>query len=151
MNENRFFRACLILSEIFSVWYISSALLLYQTRLQETLTGFAHDIFVLYTRFFIEPIAFAAVQVICVPIAVGVLAAAVAVFAKNVSRGARVLFVLPPLIACVLGIIKIWTFPTADPDTEACAFASLDGVFCYAVWIVCGAVLQCRATDVQTS
>lgn len=144
MEQNRFFRACLILSEIFSVWYISSALLLYQTHLEETLTGFAHDLFLLYTRFFTNPIWFAAVQVIWLPIIVGVLAVAVSVCAKNVSRGERLLFVLPPLIAGVLGIIKIWTFPVSNPDTEACAFASLDGMLCYAAWIVCTAVIQMR-------
>lgn len=144
MEQNRFFRACLILSEIFSVWYISSALLLYQTHLEETLTGFAHDLFLMYTRFFTDPIPFSVAQVICLPIVVGVLAAVVSVCAKNVGRGNRLLFVLPPLIAGVLGIIKIWTFPISNPDTEACAFASLDGTVCYAAWIVCTAVIQMR-------
>lgn len=144
MEKNRLFRAGLIISEIFSVWYISSALLLYQTHLEDTLTGFAHDLFLMYTRFFTDPISFSTVQVIWLPIVVGVLSAVVSVCAKNVGKGNRLLFVLPPLIAGVLGIIKICTFPIANPDTEACAFASLDGMVCYAVWIVCTAVVQMR-------
>lgn len=144
MKQNRFFRTCLIFAEIFSAWYISSAFLLYQTRLGETLTGFAHTAFVLYTRFFVDPIAFAAVQVIWLPIAVAVLAVGIAICVREVGRGRRLLFVLPPLIAGVLGIIKIWTFPISNPDTEACAFASLDGMLCYAAWIVCTAVMQTR-------
>lgn len=138
------FRTCLIFSEIFSVWYISSALLLYQTHLEETLTGFAHDLFLLYTRFFTDSLSFAVVQVIWLPIVVGVLAVVVVVCVRNADRGTRLMFVLPPLIAGVLGIIKIWTFPISNPDTEACAFASLDGMLCYAAWIACTAAVQMR-------
>lgn len=142
MEQNRFFRTCLIFSEIFSVWYISSALLLYQTRLEETLTGFKHSLFLLYTRFFVNPIDFAAVQVVWLPIAVGVFAVLVAVFAKNVSKGEKLLFVLPPLVAGILSVVKIWTFPYSNPSVEACAFGALDGMICYTAWIVCTAVIQ---------
>lgn len=144
MEKNRFFRTCLILSEIFSVWYISSAFLLYKTRLGETLTGFTQTAFVLYTRFFADPMPFAAVQVVWLPIAVSVFAVVVSVCAKHSSRSERLAFVLPPLIAGVLGIIKIWTFPTVNIDTEACAFGTLDSMLCYAAWIVCTAAVQMR-------
>ncbi len=65
--------------------------------------------------FFADPVAFAAVQIIWLLI-----------------------------IAGVLGIIKIWTFPTANPDTEACTFGTLDSMLCYAAWIACTAAVQMR-------
>lgn len=114
MEKNRFFRTCLILSEIFSVWYISSAFLLYQTRLGETLTGFTQTAFVLYTRFFADPMPFAAVQVVWLPIAVSIFAVVVSVCAKHSSRSERLAFV-----SAAADCRRTWNHQNMDiPDRE---------------------------------
>lgn len=148
MKKGCAFRVSLVVSEVFAAWYISAAYLLYQTNLETTLTGGVKTLFTLYTRFFTDVNFSDAAMVVWLPIAVGVLAVLAAVFAHSCKTGERLAYVLPPLLAAVFGVVKIWTFlPAENATTEACAFGTVDNMFFYAVWIVCMAVLQMRGTD----
>lgn len=52
--RDKYFRVCLVVSEVFSVWYVSSAILLYHTDLETSLTGAANSVFAFYTHFLMD-------------------------------------------------------------------------------------------------